>query len=52
MIIFFLLQCFHLVEQGLIGGGLLVTGSICEIELVEQSFRTGDLAVLDSAQVE
>ena len=46
------MQCLYFVEQGLIGGGLLVTGSICEIELVEQSFRTGYLAVLDSAQVE
>ena len=52
MIIFFLLQCFYFVEQGLIGGGLLVTGSICEIELVEQSLRAGYLAVLDSTQVE
>lgn len=46
------MQCFHFVKQGLIGGGLLVTGSICEIELVEQSFRAGYLAVLDSTQVE
>lgn len=46
------MQCLYFVEQGLIGGGLLVTGSICEIELVEQSFRAGYLAVLDSAQVE
>ena len=46
------MQCFHFVKQGLIGSGLLVTGSICEIELVEQSFSTGYLAVLDTAQFE
>lgn len=49
---FFLLQRLYLVEQGLIGGCLLVTGSVGEIEFVEQSFRAGDLAVLNPAQFE